>query len=388
VGIGTTNPVQTLQIGDVTIPDSEGMIRLASRAGIGSAYRAWNIGVPEAGNNTTGTGYSFVIDDVYTTNTTEFMVKFGTGYVGIGTANPKASLHVKGVGRAATGNANYFNNSFANLSPTLESQDIFDVVGYFEGSLVAKGSVASQNVTSWSDARAKTIIGRSSGAEDLATLDRIQITDYRWIDSRNGGPGIQKKVIAQEVEAVLPQAVSRLDKAIPNIFKKASELAHDATRHRLTVSLSQPHDLQPGDRVDVYTDAGDLTKTPVLDTPTSTTFSIECKTKPKEAFVYGKWVKDYRSVDYDAIAMLNVSATQELHRRLAAAEAEVRALKSSLAKVALREETRQNRLASLEALVESLVASNSGQRAADLEAASPAPAPAQAASSIPTATLP
>ena len=35
-----------------------------------------------------------------------------------------------------------------------------------------------------------------------------------------------------------------------------------------------------------------------------------------EVFVYGREVKDFRMVDYEAIAMLNVSATQELFRRL------------------------------------------------------------------------
>ena len=36
----------------------------------------------------------------------------------------------------------------------------------------------------------------------------------------------------------------------------------------------------------------------------------------EEVFVFGREVKDFRNVDYDAIAMLNVSATQELNRRL------------------------------------------------------------------------
>ncbi len=33
-------------------------------------------------------------------------------------------------------------------------------------------------------------------------------------------------------------------------------------------------------------------------------------------FVFGREVNDFRTVDYEAIAMLNVSATQELARRL------------------------------------------------------------------------
>jgi C4-dicarboxylate-specific signal transduction histidine kinase len=38
--------------------------------------------------------------------------------------------------------------------------------------------------------------------------------------------------------------------------------------------------------------------------------------------VYGREVNDFLSVDYEAIAMLNVSATQELNRRLEAKVAE------------------------------------------------------------------
>jgi hypothetical protein len=38
--------------------------------------------------------------------------------------------------------------------------------------------------------------------------------------------------------------------------------------------------------------------------------------KGAEVFVYGREVDDLRSVDYDAIAMLNVSATQELAKKL------------------------------------------------------------------------
>lgn len=50
-----------------------------------------------------------------------------------------------------------------------------------------------------------------------------------------------------------------------------------------------------------------------------------------EVFVYGREVKDFRQVDYEAIAMLNVSATQELARRWQAQEEENAALKKQVA---------------------------------------------------------
>src|SRR6185503_7298205 len=52
-----------------------------------------------------------------------------------------------------------------------------------------------------------------------------------------------------------------------------------------------------------------------------------------QVLVYGREVKDFRSVDYEAIAMLNVSATQELARKLAAQRGELTELRAEVAKL-------------------------------------------------------
>ena len=51
----------------------------------------------------------------------------------------------------------------------------------------------------------------------------------------------------------------------------------------------------------------------------------------EQVFVYGREVNDFRSVDYDAIAMLNVSATQELARQLKEKDAKIAALEAKVA---------------------------------------------------------
>jgi hypothetical protein len=52
--------------------------------------------------------------------------------------------------------------------------------------------------------------------------------------------------------------------------------------------------------------------------------------KDADVFVYGREVDDLRSVDYDAIAMLNVSATQELAKELEDKDAVIAALEARL----------------------------------------------------------
>lgn len=105
VGINTTNPGAMLQLGDVNRPNSQGMIRLASRAGVGEASRYWDIGVPEDDFAINGKFFSFVIDDPLLGLIPEVVVRWDTGNVGIGTTNPVSKLHVIGDATFSSGNA-------------------------------------------------------------------------------------------------------------------------------------------------------------------------------------------------------------------------------------------------------------------------------------------
>ena len=114
LGVGTTNPQRLLQVGDINVLGSEGMIRLASTSAAGDASRAWDLGVPQTGGNASGIGYSFIIDDPFVgNNQPEFLIRWDTGYVGLGTTNPGARLHVQ----------NDFNSAF--ITPSTPGNSTF-----------------------------------------------------------------------------------------------------------------------------------------------------------------------------------------------------------------------------------------------------------------------
>ncbi len=236
------------------------------------------------------------------------------GNVGIGVQNPtRGKLEISGFG------------SPVNLPQYgwLNGRD--DTTGLYRNntgsiaySIYASDRIACVEFNAFSDARIKKVLGVSDGRQDLRRLLGIEITDYAMVDSMARGNQTYKKVIGQQVERVYPEAVSWTTEVVPDIYVRAE--ARDGWI-RFATPPSPP--LRLGDRVKLITDRASAVQEVVeVD---STGFRVR---EPVEGvvFVYGREVSDFRVVDYEAIAMLNVSATQELHRRWQATEAQVAAL--------------------------------------------------------------
>ena len=125
-------------------------------------------------------------------------------------------------------------------------------------------------------------------------------------DKATYGEKTTKKVIAQQLKSVYPQAVSLQRGFIPNIYK-FSEINNGY--------IALQTDLKIGDKVKLIYKDEDQEKVEVIEVLSTDKhgFTIENK-KDGKVFVYGNEVDDFHVVDYDAVSMLNVSATQELYK--------------------------------------------------------------------------
>jgi len=232
-------------------------------------------------------------------SSSKFMVA-NNGFIGIGTATPGVPLDVVGVALTSnSGTTSFFTAGNTTLS-------VGSNTGWFASLRTTSGIVAGDGYLTASDWRVKNIQGRSDSAADLSKLLGIEVIDFLFKDVVEKGNRPQKKVIAQQVEKVYPLAVRNTTDVVPDIYRKAP--VKDGWIELAT-------DLKVGDRVRLITENGHRDIHEVLEVKDDK-FRTDFVEDVSQVFVYGREVKDFRVVDYEAIAMLNVSATQELVRRL------------------------------------------------------------------------
>jgi FKBP-type peptidyl-prolyl cis-trans isomerase 2 len=118
---------------------------------------------------------------------------------------------------------------------------------------------------------------------------------------------------------------------VPDIYKKAT--VKDGWIELAT-------DLKVGDRVKLISQKEEAVHE-VLEVSEGA-FRPDGNVDADSVFVYGREVNDFRTVDYDAIAMLNVSATQEIKREK---DAEIDALKTKNAELEARLSALEKRFA-------------------------------------------
>ncbi|GAB2963979.1 hypothetical protein GCM10027048_36550 [Hymenobacter coalescens] len=312
----------------------------------------------DALTNATAIGYNAKVSQ------SNSLVLGGTGAnavrVGIGTTAPAVALDVQSSGSLGSYDFAFYarNGNAANTGYASNANS--DV------SIRASGRMVATEFNATSDRRLKTVIGLSDAAQDLALLRRLRIIDYQMRDRVQFGPRPFKKVIAQEVEQVFPQAVQQQTAFLPDVYQVAAGLTalpgDSLLLLRLPAGLAEA--AAAGQRLKLLGPAGEvLARLARPAAAGATTLTVRgagalAAQPASQVFVYGLERADVRTVDYEALSMLNVSATQELARKVQALEQQNAALRQQATAAAAQADTRataaEASLAKLEARLRAL----------------------------------
>jgi hypothetical protein len=291
-----------------------------------------------------------------------FLMNTNTGAIGIGYQNPVAGYRLSVLGNqfingliSTTGGAEiggdislggvlYANGGFSKYfgyalvydNSTFRDADEYSSTNLY-CSIVSSSSTAASQFIAFSDARIKDIRGISNSAKDLTTINSLIITDYTMKDKVYYGNRLFKKVIAQEVEKVYPQAVSTHTEFIPNVYQVTNKIEKTASGYRL--HFAQKHNISStAKKIKIQAkDNGAMQEVDISAIPSEKALEIiSMEMNTDKIFVYGEQVNDFRAVDYEGLTTLNISATQELSKlidamskKIAALDEEIRIMKES-----------------------------------------------------------
>ena len=310
---------------------------------------------PQLGSRVVGNAIDFWLNEGQTAGASS---STGTGNVnalsvtakgiGIFTNAPQYPLDVMAVGPAAFSIVNYYlyetgvKGGYSNT--------------WLSVSIHASGTIwAEQVVIVSSDERIKKNI--SSSTDSLEIVNKLNLRSFEYIDlrARLERP-VQHGLIAQEVEKVYPEAVTKTAGFIPSIYTPGvSYTAIDLSS--VLITIDKPHELVEGDcvRVFINTDGKDDTadfeyNTLVLRTPSNTSFVIA----PWEAFelgrailVYGKKVNDLMGVNNPLIGVLAAGACQTLSKKNESLQEQVETLQAQVASLQVQLNSLQSYVTSL-----------------------------------------
>ena len=252
------------------------------------------------------------------------MVIKNNGNVGIGTNDPGYALEivgsenvtVNGTGTLYTGGAlsNHTNNTYVSAK--------------FSSGLWCAGG----NIIVSSDERIKENVVDVSDNLALKMVRNIPCRYYEYKDKLSRGTEKTIGFIAQDVNEILPMAVSITNSIIPNEMRLLSNISwgeiDPSNNYKLTTDLSDCSGIKYRFYVSNDPSGNDECMKDIVGNDDST-FTFDQSWN--NVFCYGKEVDDFHTLDKQKIFALNFSATHELDRQQQIDKAKIAELETKIA---------------------------------------------------------
>jgi len=239
-------------------------------------------------------------------------------------------------GYYAQGSHNYSYFKFGTIAPITGTWN-----ASADYSIRAVDDIRAREFHAVSDQRIKTNFKLSEGSSDLQLINKIEVTDYTHIDTLSKGNQYKKGFIAQQVESIYPAAVAKSTNFIPDIYCFSESVEHDSVENTLAISLSNEHNLQQGDLLRFFGTENSYEQE-VLEVISPTQFVVAAvEDRHDHMFIFGKQVDDFRSIDYDQVFSIGISAIQELSKQNQKLEGQIKKMNEDF----------QARISALEELV-------------------------------------
>jgi cytoskeletal protein CcmA (bactofilin family) len=246
---------------------------------------------------------------------------YNAGNLGIGiTAPTKAKLEVAG----DYGSTGLSSNSYTDLLATGVSSGSAGTMAY---SIYADGKIAASSFHAVSDKRVKNILSERNNNDDLEAIENLDIFNYQYIDQNKYGKQTKIGIMAQDVEKIHSDLVEESTRFIPNIYKECK-------LNSINEIQVGECDIKEGDLVQVQYQIDDeffmCEKNVVSYTDGIMKVSesdADADYKKDSAFVYGKQINDFKSVNFEQLTSLNTSAIKAIIQENKDLKAELAAIK-------------------------------------------------------------